>query len=154
MQITNSAAYMLQHLAMSTARQNDQLLLERLGIGFSQFKILMVLQKKPHVQQKAIAETLGQTEASISRQIKLMHDKGLLSTSINPANRRERMTTLTGKGDRLIEEAFTVLNGYYGPMFDHLGEKKLTQLIEILADLHGAVCQPGKIGACDRPFNT
>src|SRR5579863_5003598 len=98
MRPTNKIGYLLQHVSFVLARQADQALQERLGIGFSQYKILMTLQFNPHVQQKQIAESLGQTEASISRQIKLLHDKGLLSTRINPSNRREHITTPTPKG--------------------------------------------------------
>ena len=140
--------YLIQHVSSALSRQSDQVLLERLGIGFSQFKILMSLQWHPHVQQKHIAEKLGQTEASISRQIKLMHEMGLLQTTINPKNRREHLTTPTNKGLRLVEEAMNVLNAYHQPMFERLSTKQREQLLEILKDMHSSVCQPGKIGAC------
>ncbi|HSX23988.1 MAG TPA: MarR family winged helix-turn-helix transcriptional regulator, partial [Candidatus Saccharimonadales bacterium] len=69
---TNNIGYLLQHLSGVLAKQSDQALQERLGIGFSQFKILRVLQHSPQTQQRQIAEWIGKTEASISRQIKLM----------------------------------------------------------------------------------
>lgn len=100
MKPTNNIGFLLQHIAFSLARQNDAILQDELGIGFSQFKILMVLQWRPNVQQKQIAEQLGQTEASISRQIKLMYDDGLLQSTPRPENRREHVTTLTPRGDR------------------------------------------------------
>ena len=153
MQPTNNTGYLLQHLAFTMARQNDQILQERLGIGFSQFKILMVLQKNPYIQQKDIAEALGQTEASISRQIKLMHDRGLLQSTVSPENRRRHITTPTQKGLRLNEEALRVLNEYHAPMFERLSDKQIQQLLEILSQMHHFVCQAGKAGACDRPFN-
>ena len=153
MQPTNNLGYLLQHLAFVMARQNDQILQERLGLGFSQFKILMVLQKNPSVQQRDIADALGQTEASISRQIRLMHDRGLLQSRISPENRRCHITTPTTKGSRLVEEAMQVLNGFHAPMFDRLSDKQRAQLLETLATMHQNVCQSGKTGACDRPFN-
>ena len=150
---TNNIGFLLLHLAFTMARQNDQILQERLGIGFSQFKILMVLQMNPHIQQKDIAEALGQTEASISRQIKLMIDKGLLQSSVSPQNRREHITTTTAKGSRLAEESMRVLNNYHSPMYERLSEKQRIHLTEILANMHECVCQNGKTGACDHPFN-
>src|SRR5688500_16986137 len=116
MNLRDNIGYLLQHTAMSMARQSDQMLQDHLGIGFSQFKILMVLQWNPVALQRHIAENLGQTEASISRQIKLMHDEGLLQTTINPQNRREHRTTLTAKGERLADDAKVVLNHYYAPV--------------------------------------
>jgi DNA-binding MarR family transcriptional regulator len=154
MQPTHNIGYLLQHLAFTMARQNDQILQERLGIGFSQFKILMVLDRNPHIQQKDIAESLGQTEASISRQIKLMHERGLLQTTVSPENRRRHITTPTQKGLRLNDEALKVLNSYHGPMFERLSDKHKQQMLEILSQMHSVVCQAGKAGACDKPFNT
>ena len=151
---TRNIGYLIQHLAFTLSRQNDQILQERLGIGFSQFKILMILQHNPSVQQRDIADGLGQTEASISRQIKLMTSEGLLRTQVSPKNRRRHMTTATSKGIRLAEEAMSILNGYHAPMFDRFSEKQRQQLLLTLNIMHECVCQKGKTGACDRPFNT
>lgn len=149
---TRQLGYLLHHLPFVIDRQSDQVLLERLGIGFSQFKILMSLQWNDAVQQRDIAERLGQTEASISRQIKLMHERGWLQTKISPKNRRQHITVLTSKGGRMAEEALQVLNDYHGPMFSELGEKKQGQLLEILLQMHGQTCQAGKTGACHQVF--
>lgn len=149
---TNNIGYLLQHLPGVLAKQSDQALQERLGIGFSQFKILRVLQHGPQTQQRQIADWLGQTEASISRQIKLMISKGLLQTTISPQNRREHLTNPTSKGLRMTEEAIQVLNATHAEMFEALGEKKQQQLLEVLAQMHQHACQLGKTGACDHPY--
>ena len=146
---TRNIGYLLQHLSGVLAKQSEQALQERLGIGFSQFKILMVLQYSPQSQQRQIADSLGQTEASISRQVGLMIDNGLLVTNISPRNRREHLTSITAKGVRLAEESLNVLNSCHAAMFESLGEKRQAQLLEILSQMHQHACQPGKIGACD-----
>jgi DNA-binding MarR family transcriptional regulator len=147
MKPTNNIGFLLQRLAFLLARVNDQVLQERLGIGFSQFKILMILQWKPNVQQKHIANQLGQTEASISRQIKLLEDKGMLTAEVNPSNKREHVTKLTGRGERTIEKAFEVLNNYHAPMFDQLSEKQRQQVVESLTVMHDYVCRTEKPGS-------
>jgi DNA-binding MarR family transcriptional regulator len=113
---------------------------ERLGIGFSQFKILLVLQNNSNIQQKQIADALGQTEASVSRQIKLLTERGLLTTRVSPQNRREHLTTLTPRGVRFTEEALRILNDYHGPVFSVLSEKQQTQLLELLELMHDKAC--------------
>ena len=151
---TKNIGYLLQHLSSVLAKQSDQLLLERLGVGFSQFKILMVLEGNPRTRQRQIADRLGQTEASISRQIAIMHDKGLLQTMVNPKNRREHLTTPTSKGLRLLNESLNILNIYHAPMFGSLNEKQREQLLETLEKMHAYACQSGKIGACQhKPYN-
>ncbi len=140
MRPTNNIGYMLNHLAFVLGRHSDQVLQEQLGIGFSQFKIMMVLKWRPSVQQKQIADKLGQTEASISRQIKLLHDKGLLGTRISADNKREHITTLTPKGEKLTERAMLILNNYHAPTFASLTAKQQQTLLEILNIMHDAVC--------------
>jgi len=140
MSSSNKISFLIQHLAFSLGRTNDQVLQEQLGIGFSQFKLMMVLQKMPHIQQKQIANALNQTEASISRQIKLLHEKSLLQTTVSPKNRREHITTLTPKGVRYTEEARRILGEYAEPMFADISEKDQEQLVQHLTRMHNFIC--------------
>jgi DNA-binding MarR family transcriptional regulator len=149
---TNNLGYLIQHLAAVMGRQSDQVLQEQLGIGLSQFKILMVLEWNPRVQQRAIADALGQTEASISRQIKLLKDKKLLVTKQDPQNRRKHITAPTPLGMQVTEAASTLMRRSFGPEFSGLGDDQLMQLVTGLQRLHRIVCQPGKAGACDHPL--
>lgn len=153
MQSNHNIGYLLQHVPSVLAKQSDQALQERLGIGFSQFKILMVLGWNLNVQQRHIAESLGQTEASISRQIKLMHERGWLQSTVSPGNRRERVTRPTEKGMELAARARQVLTEYHTPMFERLRESQVEQMVEILMSMHSYLCQQGKTGACDHPMD-
>lgn len=144
MRPTNNIGYLLQRLAFCLARQSDQVLQEQLGIGMSQFKILMILRWQPNILQKQIAEALGQTEASISRQIKLQLKAGHLETTVSPSNRRQHITRLTAKGSRIIEKALEILNQYHAPMFERLSEKQQTQLLEMLTSMYNYACDGEK----------
>jgi DNA-binding MarR family transcriptional regulator len=150
---TSDLGYLLHHLATALDRQSDQLLQDRLGIGFSQFKILLVLKKHGGVQQRFIADYLGQTEASISRQIKLMQDGGVVDSKVSPRNRRERVTSITNKGLRTLEDAFSCLNYYHQPVFARLSGKQQLQLMEMLESMHMEVCQGEKPGSCQHQFD-
>lgn len=146
---TNNLSYLLHHLASVHGKQSDQVLQEQLGIGLSQYKILLVLEWNPRVQQRSIADNLGQTEASISRQIKLLKTKGLLATKIDPGNRRKHITAPTPLGMQITEAASNIMRRSFGPEFAALGEDQLLQLIAGLQHLHRITCRPGKPGACD-----
>jgi len=137
---TNNIGYLLQHVSSLLAKQSEQVLQERLGIGFSQFKILRALQANPHVKQRQIASNLGQTEASISRQVKLMVDDGLLMSRVSPKSRREHIMVPTAKGTKLTEAALDALAKYHAPTFNALTEKQREQLREILETLHVQAC--------------
>ncbi len=107
---TNNLAYLLSHLAAVVGKQSDQLLQEQLGIGLSQYKILLVLEQNPRVQQSAIADSLGQTEASISRQIKLLEAKGLVSIIVDPSNRRRHQSLPTQMGAQMTYAANSIIS--------------------------------------------
>lgn len=137
---TNNIGYLLQHVSSLLAKQSEQVLQERLGIGFSQFKILRALQANPHIKQRQIAYNLGQTEASVSRQVKLMVDEGLLVSRVSPKSRREHITVPTAKGIKLTEAALDALAKYHAPTFNALTERQRTQLRGILETIHTQVC--------------
>ena len=149
---TTNLAYLVEHLAAVIGKQSEQVLMEQLGIGISQFKILMVLEWNPRVQQKTIADSLGQTEASVSRQIKILTEKGLLSARPDPHNRRKHITAPTTLGMQVTEAATAILRRSFGPEYASLGEDQLMGLIAGLQNLHHIVCRPGKLGACDHPL--
>ena len=121
--------------ATSLAHSSDEILLSSLGIGFSQFKILYVLQAKPNIRQKEIALELGQTEASISRQLKKMYNDGLIITKVHPTNRREHITMLTKRGGRICQQSIKVLNRYHQQFFARLNVTQQDQLVRLLAQL-------------------
>lgn len=145
----NKFSYLTQHLAGVMGKQIDQVLQEQLGIGFSQFKILMVLEWNPRVQQRTIANSLGQTEASISRQIKLLTGKNLLVAKQDPQNRRKHITAPTPLGMQVTEASSDIIRRSFGPEYASVGDTQLAQLVTGLQKLHQIVCQPGKVGACD-----
>jgi DNA-binding MarR family transcriptional regulator len=140
MSSNDNLGYLFHHLSFVLARQSDQVLQEQLGIGFSQFKILLILEQSNGVPQKQIAVSLGQTEASISRQIKLLQDQAILTSEVSPTNRREHITRLTGKGIKLVEKANEILNTYHAPIFNKLSERQQQQLRELLTTMHTAIC--------------
>ena len=145
--------YIMRHVAGTMSQQANQILQEQLGIGMAQFKILSILQQTPQARQRTLAGHLGQTEASISRQIKLLTDKGMLAARINPKNRREHQLLLTPKGAKLLLVATDLLQQYQAPLFGQLNDKQYRQLLETLQMLHQHVCQPGKFVACNHAID-
>lgn len=141
---------LLNHLSFVMTRQSDQVLQEQLGIGYSQYKILKVLQLHPQLQQRKIADALGQTEASISRQIKLMIEQSMLVTRINPQNRREHITVLTARGQRLADEATAILERYHEPVVSALSARQQKVMVELLELMHAQSCRPDRYNICQQ----
>lgn len=144
----NNLGYLLHHLAGVLDRQSDILLQERLDIGFSQFKILMALKWDQGVQQKQIASKLGQTEASVSRQIKMLHEIGYLTSVSSKDDRREKITGLSPKGESLVNKAMKALNEYHAPVFEKLSLSQQLALQDMLEVMHAQACQSERPGGC------
>jgi len=129
----------LQQVATAFERHADQIMQEKIGIGLAQFKILQQLHEHPEIRQAQIATILIQTEASVSRQIKLLLEKGLLASHINTKNRREHIHALTPRGQKMTVAAAETLQHYTDTLFATMGDKQQKQLHEALASLQSNV---------------
>jgi DNA-binding MarR family transcriptional regulator len=83
----------------------DELLESHVGIGVSAYRILAVLSSSRPLLQNRIALELGQTEANVSRQVRLMASEGLVKIAPNAKDKRQRNVTRTAKGERLFASA-------------------------------------------------
>jgi DNA-binding MarR family transcriptional regulator len=109
----NKIDYILQHITSLLSRDSDQILLEQLGVGYAQYKILRVIQPGLPVKQRFIAATLGQTEASISRQIDLLDNRKLITKRVDPNSKRVRLIQITAKGKKITEASNEVLDRFH-----------------------------------------
>lgn len=137
----NSFGYALHQLVFILDRQSDEALHKRLGIGYSQLKILMAVKHHSGLKQNEISSYLGQTEASVSRQIKIMKADGLLSVQIDPANRRSRSIMLTDKGLLLSKECAAVLELTHAATFGSLSFAEQKMMQELLERLITKACK-------------
>jgi DNA-binding MarR family transcriptional regulator len=91
-----------------------------------------VVQAAGRASQRTLADSLGQSEASISRQMKLLAAKGLIETRVNPKNQRERLVQMTTKGLRLTEAADADLARGMQQLLGELSDKQQKQFMETL----------------------
>lgn len=95
-------SYILQQLS-------DELLLDSVGVGLSQARIMSVLHQSVPKSQRAIAVYLSQTEANVSRQLRTMKRQELVSISKNKKDSRQRDVLLTSTGARKYAHAEKLL---------------------------------------------
>jgi DNA-binding MarR family transcriptional regulator len=126
----------IHNLSAILSRSQDKLLLERFGIGLSQYKILYTLLSLERSSQKYISTMIGQTEASISRQIKILIAQDMLISSINVDNKREHLVRLSPKGLRFVTEIEKVIIDKTQLLFASFSPKETTQLLNSLNKLN------------------
>lgn len=119
--------------------QSDAVLFEHCGLGFSQFRIMLIIDMQPGALQKNVAEKLGQTEASVSRQIKLLTNAGLVLIQKSKEDKKQHKLELTSRGKKLLSDAVQRLSLHYEPIIGELGESARMKFANELAIVHDAL---------------
>ena len=136
--MSQNLGFAFQKLAFSLLRRSDELLQSKLGIGYAQYKLLEVLAEHPNASQRFVASALYQTEASISRQVKLMQAAGLLRVGTPSDNKRVRVIALSTKGSELHARAAGILNQCYMGYFGGLHASEAEAFAKVIAKLDSA----------------
>lgn len=116
-------------------KMSDQILQDRLGLGFSQFLVMMTLAGQPKVPQKFVAKSLDQTQAAISRQIDLLVNKKLVSRDRNPDSRREYVLSLTKLGEKKTHQGFEAIDERFDKLFQIWSKDEKSNLLNLLSKL-------------------
>jgi DNA-binding MarR family transcriptional regulator len=104
-------------------KKADELLREHFDLGFAQYKVLEAIGRNTNAKQNTIADLLDQTEASISRQIKILSRRKLISVDAVMGNKRARELNVMPQGEeqlRLCRERLDVL---YARVFAGVSEE-------------------------------
>jgi DNA-binding MarR family transcriptional regulator len=101
--------WQIQKIAFLLEKKADEALKEELGIGFAQYKVLEAINQNSLARQNMVAEMLDQTEASISRQIKILENKGLINVAKVMGNKRARELSLTKVGEEIVGQSEHIL---------------------------------------------
>ncbi len=125
--------WQIHRLAFLLEKKADGALHEQLGVGFAQYKVLEAISQNTLAKQNLIADLLDQTEASISRQIKLLHKQGLINVSQVMGNKRARELSLTMQGEEIVSQSMQVLDLTTSQIMDTLSFQEQKILQELFA---------------------
>ncbi len=121
--------WQIHQLAFLLEKRADESLKQQLDIGFAQYKVLEAINQNMLAKQNLIAGLLDQTEASVSRQIKILQKKGLVLVATVMGNKRARELTLTDIGEEMVHHAEEILDVTQAQVIGGLGyqEQRLLQ---------------------------
>ncbi|GAA2029407.1 hypothetical protein GCM10009839_31190 [Catenulispora yoronensis] len=95
--------YLIRRVAGLLDRGGEALFQRELGISLAQFLVLSVVDAHPGpLNQQTVADRLGLTKGTVSRQIDNAVSAGLMTVTVAPRNRRENVVTLTAAGTELV----------------------------------------------------
>ena len=112
--------WQIHTLAFLLEKSADENLKEQVELGFAQYKVIEAIGRNMHAKQNAIAEMLDQTEASISRQIKILQRKKLIHVDMVMGNKRARELSLTELGERQLRQCQEILELTHAKVFGGL----------------------------------
>lgn len=116
-------------------KMSDQILQNQLGLGFSQFLVMMTLAKQPNVPQKFVASALDQTQAAVSRQVDILVDLKYVSRETNAESRREYVLNLTKLGEKKYRQGLKEIDERFDKLFEVWTKSQKNDLLHALDQL-------------------
>lgn len=123
----------MHKLAFLLEKRADEALKEQLDIGFAQYKVIEAINQKTLAKQNEVARMLDQTEASISRQIRILQAKGMIKVTDVMGNRRARELSLTHVGEENVSQAQDIIELTHADIFGTLSQQE-QQMLEPMFD--------------------
>lgn len=106
------------------------------GISYDQWLIIDQVKNKQGISQIEIARNTGKDRASISRIIKNLLSKDLLTKTHNEDNKRANKVYLSPKGLELSDRIVSVYLEVYNKQFQGIYEQEMNLLKEILVRIN------------------
>ena len=129
--MTQRLYWQIQKLSFIMEKKIDDSLKEQLDIGFAQYKVLEAINQNSLARQNMVAEMLDQTEASISRQIKILEKKGLIFVAKVMGNKRARELSLSRVGEDLVKQAESLIENVQEKTMNGLSYQDQRYLLEV-----------------------
>ncbi|HLZ50626.1 MAG TPA: MarR family winged helix-turn-helix transcriptional regulator [Candidatus Acidoferrum sp.] len=97
----------VQRAARALARRFDDAL-RPMGLTHGQFSLMMSLNREKPAGMKAVASLLAMDRTTLTAALKPLRRRRLVKVAPDPADRRGRLMTLTGKGRKALIRAVPV----------------------------------------------
>lgn len=109
-----------QRAARALARRFDEAL-RPLSLTSGQFSLLMALNRPQPPTIGSVARLLVMDRTTLTANLKPLERRGLLSSAVNPADRRGRLLTLTDAGSAALAQAAPVWERTHAEIDAQLG---------------------------------
>ncbi len=128
--------YLIRRAAGLMDHQGETLLRRELGVSLAQFLVLSVVDAHPGpLSQQAIADRVGLTKGSVSRQIDHAVTAGLMTVRAASHTRRENAVTLTEAGTALVRRGDALTQASRAALQDAAAPEDLAAAIRVLRGL-------------------
>jgi DNA-binding MarR family transcriptional regulator len=128
--------YLVRRVGALMDHQGEAVFRRELGVSLAQFLVLSVVDAHPGpLSQQAVADRVGLTKGTVSRQIDQAVAAGLMTVRVAPHTRRENAVALTEAGTNLVRRGDKLAQGSRAAMLDAVDPADLTTAVRVLGGL-------------------
>jgi len=135
--IDNCVCLNVRKASRAVTRLYDEAL-QKTGIRSTQLIILMVLEHLEKVTVSKLAEELVMDASTVARNLRPLHKQGLIQI-IPGTDRRQRIVSLTAKGQERVEECLEHWNRAQNKIFSAFSEKEFENNLTAINNISDAV---------------
>ena len=125
--VTRRLGYLLKHAQLRLAELAEPLYAP-LGVTGRQLALLTLFGDGPALSQQEGAARLGNDRTTMVALVDELEDKDLVRREVAPGDRRKRLVTLTGEGERVRAAGEDATRQAEARLLEHLGEDDAQQL--------------------------
>ena len=112
---------------------------DQFNTTLTEFRILTMLAVEPNINAQRIIELIGLDKAGVSRTIKQLHEKALLTVTPDPQDLRSNTLQLTASGQALYAEVLIAAQEREQKLLAEFNHMEIENLIYLLNKLHTGV---------------
>jgi DNA-binding MarR family transcriptional regulator len=132
--------YLVRRVAGLMDRTGEALFRRELDTSLAQFLVLSVVDAHPGpLNQQAVADRLGLTKGTVSRQIDIAVNAGLMSVQPSPHTRRENVVTLTNAGTDLVRRGDAMFEQARKTVLPHIAARDMATAVRVLNSMNAAL---------------
>ena len=122
----------LMHFAAASLGQVNDQALSRLGLGRAHARCLYFIARDPGLSVKTLLGYLGVTKQSLGRVLGDLTTGGLVETRIGRDDRRQRLLSLTERGQAAEGELFDAMRARMAAAYGDAGQEAVTGFWQVL----------------------
>jgi DNA-binding MarR family transcriptional regulator len=134
---SKTEVYLLHNIVYNIDCIAEEILMNALGIKYTDFLILMHTDALVSTSQEILSGHMNLSKSAVSKRIASLVNGGLLNRVENPTNRRENIIELTEKGISVVKNAYSILTNTSEPFMKVIQDRRL--LVDLLTKINDRI---------------
>ncbi|MCK0745205.1 MarR family winged helix-turn-helix transcriptional regulator [Chromohalobacter nigrandesensis] len=109
------------------------------NLGVTDWRIIAMLAVEPNITASRVAQVIGLNKAAVSRSLKSLRDRSLVSVVYDNKNERRKLVALTQEGLKTHDDVMSVALARESLLLEPLTDDEVDVFIGILQKLHKQV---------------